>query len=221
MGNPKRVANAIRAMSAAVRIPVTVKHRIGFDDQDSYVFMADFVKACEDAGAQTFIVHARKAWLKGLNPAQNRSVPPLRYEEVYRLKHENPHLEVIINGGIESLDQAEAQLAHVDGVMIGRAAYHNPEMFGNADSRFFNAADPEPMTEMETLARVDNYLTDQVEKGVRPSAVLKHCLGLFKGRKGSRLWRQHISAKIQGIEPERSLAEIYGTSIGAESGSYL
>lgn len=214
MGNPQRVAAIVRAMASEVDLPITVKHRIGFDDEDSYDFMADFVGHCHEAGVETFIVHARKAWLKGLNPAQNRSVPPLRYEDVYRLKREHPQLEIIVNGGIVDLDHASEQLTHVDGVMIGRAAYHNPELFAEADQRFFNdPSGPAPSAEL-ALQQVEDYIRQMAANGVRPSAVLKHCLGLFKGRRGSRLWRRAITERIQTTDPKGSLSEIYQATVG-------
>ncbi len=216
MGRPQRVAEIIDAMKQQSDLPVTVKHRTGFDVDDSFEFMAEFVERCRDAGAVTFIVHARKAWLKGLNPAQNRTVPPLQYDRVYQLKKAYPELEIIINGGIQDLDQAKQHLQHVDGVMIGRAAYHSPELFADADHRFFGDEKRPLPDASETLAQVDRYLSEVTAQGVRPSAVLKHCLGLFKGRRGSRQWRRTITEHMQSSKAQPSLASIYKATVGQQ-----
>lgn len=190
MREPSLVADCVASMRARVRVPVTVKCRIGVDDQDSEVSLRGLIAQCSKAGVTTFAVHARKAWLEGLSPKENRDVPPLDYGLVYRVKSENPQLTVLVNGGIETLDQAEAHLAHVDGVMLGRAAYQNPAMLADVDQRFFGG-DPASVEEA-----VDNYCL-YVEKRLREdvplNAMTKHMLGLFNGRPGARLFRRHLS----------------------------
>ena len=140
MAQPETVASAVQAMKNAVSIPVTVKHRIGVDDLDRYEDMANFVQIVSAAGADRFSVHARKAWLRGLSPKENRSVPPLRYEDVYRLKKEFPHLTIELNGGVRTLEEVKTHLKHIDGVMLGRAAYENPYLFATADQMFYGSS---------------------------------------------------------------------------------
>lgn len=209
MQDPERVAEVVAAMRSVVKIPVTVKHRIGVDNDDSYEFMARFVDIVRQSGCDLFIVHARKAWLKGLSPAQNRNVPPLRYPDVYKLKQEFPELSIIINGGVENLDQVEAHLEHCDGVMIGRAAYHQPQLFEAADTRIFGAPESEPPATEAILEAVTAYTHDQLARGVKLSFVAKHLVGLFKNRPGSRIWRQRISQLIQRNPAQFDFAAIY------------
>jgi len=191
MMSPEIVAEAVSAMRAATRLPVTVKHRIGVDDQDRYEDMARFVETVAAAGVRRFTVHARKAWLHGLSPKENRTIPPLRYEEVYRLKRTHPDLEIEINGGIQSLDEATAHLQQVDGVMIGRAAVDRPMSLAEADRRLFSDDAPAPTPE-QIIEAVRPYLADHLARGGKGSHVLRHLLQLYAGRPGAGAWRRHL-----------------------------
>ena len=192
MLTPALVADGIKAMLDAISIEVTVKHRIGVDEQDSYPALCDFVGTLSEAGCATFIVHARKAWLQGLSPKENREVPPLSYETVYRLKQDFPSLTVVINGGITSLSQAEEQLAKVDGVMIGREAYHNPWILAGADRRLFGDAAPPPERH-DILDRLLPFIDSELAKGVPLNRITRHILGLFHGCPGARHFRRVLS----------------------------
>ncbi len=199
MAEPERVADAVAAMRRAVKLPVTVKHRIGIDDLDRYEDMLAFVETVAGAGCDRFSVHARKAWLSGLSPKENREIPPLRYEDVYRLKRELPHLAIEINGGIVSLEATERHLQHVDGVMIGRAAYDRPFLFAEADRRFYGADDPPPSRRQVADAMVP-YLEDWGRRGLRASLVTRHLLQLFAGQPGARAWRRYLSERAPRAE---------------------
>ncbi len=203
MAAPALVGSCVAAMAAAARIPVTVKCRIGIDERDSFEELCEFTRAVADGGCRTLIVHARKAWLSGLSPKQNREVPPLRYDRVYRLKETFPALQVIVNGGITSLDQAERHLAHVDGVMIGRAAYQNPYILAGADRRFFGDQQVPPSREAVVRAYLP-YVETQRARGVPLKSITRHMLGLFNGLPGARAWRRHLSeaAHRPGAGPE-------------------
>ncbi|MGR9087870.1 MAG: tRNA dihydrouridine(20/20a) synthase DusA [Gammaproteobacteria bacterium] len=192
MAEPKRVADCVAAMRNAVAIPVTVKSRIGIDDRDSYEELSQFVATVAGAGCDTFVVHARKAWLKGLSPKQNRDVPPLRYDVVFQLKRDFPGLEIVLNGGIESLDHAEELLTQVDGVMMGREAYHNPYLLAEVDRRIFDETCATVSRE-RILTRLLPYVRRELDKGVRLNSMARHILGLFHGAAGARAWRRHIS----------------------------
>lgn len=194
MLEPNLVADCIAAMCAVVSIPVTVKSRIGVDDRDSYEELVNFVDKVANAGCKTFIVHARKALLKGLSPKQNREVPPLKYDVVYQLKTDFPHLEIIINGGITCLEQAENLLQHLDGVMIGREAYQNPYLLAEVDKRIFNSQGP-IKSRHEIMALLMLYIEEQLRNGVRLNSITRHVLGLFHGEPGARAWRRHLSEK--------------------------
>ena len=191
MAEPDTVANLVQVMQAEVDIPVTVKHRIGIDDFDSYEFMRDFVDTVAEAGCRRFIVHARIAWLQGLSPKQNREIPPLRYEDVYRLKQEFPELMIEINGGITTVDEVRTHLNHVDGVMLGRAGYQNPYVLAELNELWET---PVP-TRAEILAKLLPYLESQVENGEPLPSLARHYLGLFQGLPGARKWRQALSGK--------------------------
>lgn len=192
MAEPARVADCIKAMRDAVSIPVTVKHRIGLDRNEAYGFVRDFVGALADAGCGVFIVHARNAWLKGLSPKENREVPPLRYAVVYRLKRDFPTATFVLNGGIVSLAQAQQELTRVDGVMLGRAAYHDPYLLAAVDRELFGAAQPLPARE-EVARKMSAYLQRVHADGVAPRAVVCHMLGLYHGQRNARRWRQLLS----------------------------
>jgi len=188
MREPALVADCVAAMRAAVSIPVTVKCRIGVDDQDPAVSLRTLIAACK--GTDTFIVHARKAWLEGLSPKENRDVPPLDYELVYAIKRENPALTIVLNGGIATLDQAEAHLKQVDGVMLGRAAYQTPAILAEVDARFFGGA---PHSVEAAVEAYLEYVAHQLANGVPLNAMTRHMLGLFNGRPGARQFRRHLS----------------------------
>jgi tRNA-dihydrouridine synthase A len=195
MAEPRLVADGVKAMLDAVDIPVTVKHRVGVDEREDYGFVRDFVGAVAEAGCRVFIVHARSAWLKGLSPKENREVPPLRYEVVRRLKTDFPALAFVLNGGMQSLDAAQAELAHVDGVMLGRAAYHDPWLLADVDRRLFGEAGPAPSRE-EVIARMTEYLHREAERGTAPRHVVRHMLGLYQGVRGARQWRRELSDAV-------------------------
>ena len=191
MNEAALVADGVRTMRDAVDIPVTVKHRIGVDREESYGFVRDFVGTVAEGGCEVFIVHARNAWLKGLSPKENREVPPLRYEMVHRLKQDFPHLTIAINGGITTDEQIADHLAHLDGVMIGREAYHNPWLLAGWDERFFgDVARPVPTREAVELAMVDYMERAHAEDGAPWYSVASHMLGLRHGLRGARKWRQ-------------------------------
>jgi tRNA-dihydrouridine synthase A len=190
MREPELVGDCVAAMRAAVSIPVTVKCRIGVDDQDPEESLRRLIDICAQAGVTDFAVHARKAWLEGLSPKENRDVPPLDYELVYRIKRERPHLAILVNGGIETLEQAEAHLAHVDGVMLGRAAYHNPMLLAEVDARFFGSA---PVDVDAAVEDYTGYVARRLAQGGRLHPLIKPMLGLYNGRPGARLFRRHLS----------------------------
>jgi tRNA-dihydrouridine synthase A len=195
MAEPELVAECVAAMRQAVSIPVTVKSRIGIDERDSYEELVHFVSSVADAGCETFIIHARKAWLSGLSPKQNRDVPPLRYDVVYQLKKDFPQLEIILNGGISTLDQAEEVLQQVDGVMVGREAYHNPYLLADVGRRFYGDTKEARSRDMIFQLLIP-YIEQQLEEGVRLSNMSRHILGLFHGEPGARGWRRHLSENV-------------------------
>ena len=194
MAEPDRVAVAVAAIKARVRVPVTVKCRIGIDDQDSEVDLERFLASIAGAGCRTVVVHARKAWLQGLSPKENREVPPLEYRRVYRLKAAHPELEVVLNGGIGSLAEAQAHLAHVDGVALGRAAYQNPYLLANVDHCFFGASTATP-SRPEVLEALVPYAERHLRGGGRLNNVTRHILGLYHGRPGARAFRRYLSER--------------------------
>jgi tRNA-dihydrouridine synthase A len=211
MAEPRTVAEGIRAMAASTRLPVTVKTRIGIDDLDDYAHLARFVATVAEAGCRTFIIHARKAWLQGLSPKENREKPPLHHDRVYRLKRDFPGLEIILNGGVTALAQAESHLNSVDGVMIGREAYQNPYMLAEADARIFGDGAPVP-SRHEVVERFMPYVAEQLSRGVRLSRMSRHMVGLFQGVPGAKAWRRHLStagarhdAGIEVLEQAASL----------------
>lgn len=191
MGNAQLVARCVEAMKNAVNIPVTVKHRIGIDDLDSYAFLCDFIEKiqpyCDD-----FIVHARKAWLSGLSPKENREIPPLDYERVYQLKRDFPHLNITINGGIKTLDEVKHHLQFVDGVMMGREAYQNPSLLGQIDRELFDATAP-VVTAKQAITQMLPYIEQQLSQGVYLNHIARHLLGAFQQCKGARQWRRYLS----------------------------
>lgn len=193
---PERVAECIAEMQSAVRIPVTVKTRLGVDDHDSYEALHHFVSVCIQAGCRVFVFHARKAWLKGLNPKENRSIPPLQYEVVYRLKKDFPKIHVGINGGIQTLEAVHEHLKQVDEVMLGRIAVAQPLLFSDVDSLFYTTPDQHFSVE-EILHQYLPYVSDEQKKGERLSILLKPLFGLKQGQVGARQWRRIITEVIQ------------------------
>lgn len=191
MAEPALVADMVRAMKSVTDKPVTVKHRIGIDDFDSYEFMRDFVGTVAEAGCTHFIAHARIAWLQGLSPKENREIPPLRYEDIYRLKAEFPHLLIEINGGIDHLEDIKKHLQYVDGVMIGRAFYHDPMLMG-ACHELWGEMSP---THRQILDNLLIYLQKRQDEGANLATLARHYLGLFTGLSGARKWRQALSGQ--------------------------
>jgi tRNA-dihydrouridine synthase A len=192
MNEPQLVADCVKAMRDAVSVPVTVKHRIGVDAAEDYTFVRDFVGTVADAGCEVFIVHARNAILKGLSPKENREIPPLKYDYAYRLKRDFPALEIIVNGGIKTLDEVDAHLLHVDGVMLGREAYHNPYVLAEVDARFYGASVPAPTREQVETGLID-YCAAELARGTFLGAITRHALGLYRGVAGARGWRRVLS----------------------------
>ena len=192
MADPKLVGECINQMQAGVNIPVTVKCRIGIDDQDEDEDLNNFVEIVTQAGCKTFIVHARKAWLQGLSPKENRDVPPLNYGRVYRLKDKWPELEIHINGGIANLDEALQHLEHVDGVMLGRAAYHDPYILAQVDSLIYNQPNP-VSNRAQAVEAMLPFIEQQLELGKTLPQITRHMLGVFHARPGARKWRRHLS----------------------------
>lgn len=214
MNDPRLVAECIAAMIAAGPVPVTVKTRIGVDERDSYAELVEFVSIVAAAGCRMFIIHARKAWLKGLSPKQNREIPPLRYDVAERLKRDFPALTIVVNGGVQTLDAMQRHLSAFDGVMVGREAVSNPYLFADVDRRFF---DPEA----EVLSRGDvlqawlPYLGAQLQEGVPLARMTRHALGLFHGCSGARSWRRALSEEVTRPGADLSVLRVALTSLKA------
>lgn len=202
MANSLLVADCVKAMQDAVNIPITVKTRIGIDEQDSYAFLCQFIENIQPC-CQTFIVHARKAWLSGLSPKENREIPPLDYARVYQLKQDYPHLTIAINGGIKTIDEIKSHLTHVDGVMIGREAYQNPIILAEIDRQIFATSDP-AVTPVEAIKQLYPYIENQLSQGAQLNHIMRHTLGIFNGQRGAKQWRRYLSEnahqKGAGIE---------------------
>jgi tRNA-dihydrouridine synthase A len=216
MLQPERVAECIGEMRAATKLPVTVKQRIGVDEVDSYEDLVNFVSIVSQAGCNRFTIHARKAWLQGLSPKENREVPPLRYDDVHRLKRDFPHLWIEINGGFVSLEQTQAQYQFVDAVMIGRAAYDNPYLLALVDSEIYGDETPPPSRDDIATAMLP-YIDEWMSKGWRLNSITRHMLQLFHGQAGSRIWKRLITE--QSVLPgagvgviEAALAQISATN---------
>ncbi|SUB23632.1 tRNA dihydrouridine(20/20a) synthase DusA [Avibacterium avium] len=212
MAKADLVAQCVQQMQAVVDIPVTVKTRIGIDDLDSYEFLCDFVQKVSQAGCQELIVHARKAWLSGLSPKENREIPPLDYERVYQLKRDFPQLLISINGGIKTLEEMQQHLRYVDGVMVGREAYQNPSLLGYIDQALFDPQSP-IVSPREAVEKMFPYIEQQLSQGVHLNHITRHMLGAFQHCKGARQWRRHLSENAHkagaGIEVvEQALAFI-------------
>ncbi|MBZ0262963.1 MAG: tRNA dihydrouridine(20/20a) synthase DusA [Hyphomicrobiales bacterium] len=192
MAEPKLVADCVAAMRSTVKIPVTVKCRIGIDDQDEVEGLDRFVEAVSETGCDTFIIHARKAWLKGLSPKENREIPPLNYPRVHQMKADFPHLNIILNGGLATLGQAIDEMRGLDGVMLGRAAYHTPWLLADVDRLFFQKTNP-LTSRIDAVTGMLPYIEEQLRRGDFLAKISRHLLGLFHGQPGGRHWRQIIS----------------------------
>jgi tRNA-dihydrouridine synthase A len=207
MREPQLVADCVKAMSDAVSLPVTVKHRIGLDQYEDYGFLRDFVGQVSDAGCKVFIVHARNAWLKGLSPKDNREIPPLRYEVVYQLKVDFPALTIVLNGGLQTDAQIHQALDRIDGVMVGRQAYHQPMWLANWDSEFFH--DEQRTAQLEELEwQMVHYMERQAQSAVPWTCTARHMLGLWHGQQGARRWRQVWSNSHLKDRPPREVFEL-------------
>ncbi len=211
MAEADLVGDAVKAMQDATGLPVSVKTRIGIDDLDSYEFLCDFVRTVAEKGCDTFIVHARKAWLSGLSPKQNRDVPPLDYERVYQLKKDFPQLTIAINGGIKTLDECETHLQYLDGVMLGREVYANPYLLSTVDQRLFGDQSA-ILSRFEVLEKMYPYIEQQLSDGAYLNHIVRHMLGLFQGVPGARAWRRHLSENAHipgsGIEVVQKAASL-------------
>ena len=205
MREPGLVGDCVAAMAAVVDIPVTVKCRIGVDDQDPEAALDAVADAVVAAGAKTLIVHARKAWLQGLSPKENRDIPPLDYGRVHRLKARLPDIPVILNGGLATLEAAQDHLGAVDGVMLGRAAYQDPALLLRVDQEVFGEAGP-ASDPFAALTAFETYVADRLAEGVRLHAITRHMLGLFNGRPGARAWRRHLAT--EGVKPDADLGTL-------------
>ncbi len=200
MADPQLVADCVAAMAEAVDIPITVKTRIGIDDHDSYEFLRDFVATVADAGCEVFIIHARKALLSGMSPKENRQAPPLVYERAYRIKQEFPNLAIVVNGGIDSTDQVGAHLEKLDGVMIGRHAYHHPFWLCQAQRQIYPETKYTAPNREQVLRQMNRYLQECAAQGVRPHAVTRHMMGLYAGEAGGKRWRRFLSEQVQNSD---------------------
>ena len=206
MAEPELVSACLSAMKKSTNISVTIKHRIGIDDQDSYQHLHNFVQIVSESACDSFIVHARKAILTGLSPKQNREVPPLNYQKVYQLKRDFPQLEIIINGGIRSIDDSTEHLSFVDGVMIGREAYNNPYILSDADNKIF-ASDNPPLSRVEIIQALIPYIEAHLKSGGKLQHITRHILGLYHSQPNGKLWRRHLSEWV--TKPNAGIQVIY------------
>lgn len=219
MAEPQLVADCVAAMKEVVDVPVTVKTRIGIDDQDSYEFLTDFISiVSENGGCEQFTIHARKAWLSGLSPKENREIPPLDYNRAYQIKKDFSHLNIAINGGVKSLEEAKLHLAHLDGVMIGREAYQSPYILAEVDQQIFGLDAP-VKKRSEVIFEMFPYIEQQLSQGAYLGHITRHMLGMFQNMPGARQWRRHISENAHkagaGIEVvEVALAKIPYQDLG-------
>jgi tRNA-dihydrouridine synthase A len=204
MAEPELVRDCLKAMKDVVSIPVTVKQRIGIDGQESYDSLAKFVEIVAESGCDRFIVHSRIAVLKGLSPKDNRTIPPLRYEDVYQLKKDYPDLIIEINGGIKSIEDITPHLQFIDGVMVGRAAYENPYMFAEVDSRFYNE-NPTPKTRRQIVEAMIPYIDDWANKNVNPQQIIHHMLNLFAHQPGTKRWKGYLSENAHKPEVDGNI----------------
>ncbi|MEC8230835.1 MAG: tRNA dihydrouridine(20/20a) synthase DusA [Pseudomonadota bacterium] len=205
MAQPEVVADCVSAMQKEVDIPVTVKCRIGIDDMDEDEDFSRFINVVADAGCDTFIVHARKAWLQGLSPKENREIPPLNYPRVHRLKAARPELSISINGGVKTLDETKTQLLDVDGVMMGREVYANPYILANVDNVIFGDDQSEVISRRDLVMKMQEYIARQDDPYFKPWHVARHMLGLYQGQAGGRIWRRYLSQNGTGKSPDPDL----------------
>ena len=197
MKNAKLTAECVSSLLNSSKLPITVKHRIGVDDFDSYEFLCDFIGTVSDVGCKVFIIHARKAWLKGLSPKQNREIPELNYNRVYQLKNDFPELEIVINGGISSIEDSINHLKVLDGVMIGREAYTNPYLLAEVDKKIYGQDKP-IIKRKEIAEKFFEYIDNEISKGTKLHAMTRHMLGLFRGVKGAKQFRRYLSENAYG-----------------------
>jgi len=213
MAEPELIADCVDAMRAEVKIPITVKNRIGIDEQDEAQSLRQFINVVSKSGCETFIIHARKAWLKGLSPKENRDVPPLNYDLVYQIKRDYPHLKIIINGGIKTIQSSLEHLQHVDGVMLGREVYHNPYLMMQVDGNIY-ADEGKVLSRKQILEQYFSYIEQQMGQGVYLKQMSRHLLGLFQGQPGAKAWRRYISENAHkegaGIEVLQQAMEKVG-----------
>ena len=205
MAEPQLVADCIAAMKEKVNIPVTVKCRIGIDDMEGYQPLENFVDTVREGGCDTFIVHARKAWLQGLSPNQNREIPPLMYDYVHRLKNEKPELNVVLNGGLKSIEASQQQLTLVDGVMLGREAYYNPYILSCEDKDVYKDSDAPVKTREEIVYQMCEYIDEEITRGTELHSMTRHILGLYHGCRGAKAWRRHLSEEAHIPEADSSV----------------
>ncbi|TCJ98745.1 tRNA-U16,U17-dihydrouridine synthase [Volucribacter psittacicida] len=213
MAKPALVAECVQQMQQATSLPVTVKTRIGIDEQDSYAFLVDFIQHIAQIGGREFIIHARKAWLSGLSPKQNREIPPLDYARVYQLKRDFPELKIVINGGIKTIDEIQQHLNYVDGVMIGREAYQNPSLLGYIDQALFDPHCP-IVTPRQAVTKMFPYIEQELSQGTQLNHIVRHMINAFQQCKGARQWRRYLSenafkpqAGVEVVEQALSLVE--------------
>lgn len=204
MKEPNLVKDCLSAMKESVKIPVTIKTRIGVDEQDSYEALTDFIRILAETGINIFIVHARKAWLKGLSPRENREIPPLKYDVVYQLKKDFPDLTIVINGGIDNLEAVDDHLNYVDGVMLGRAAYHNPYLLSSVDQLYYSDHST-ARTREEIVEAMLPYIDKHLKNGGRLHQITRHMIGLYHGVDGARVWRQHLSGECVKVNADSSV----------------
>lgn len=197
MLEPQLVADCINAMTSAVKIPVTIKCRIGVDHRDSYEDLKHFVEITHQAGCQVFIIHARKAWLQGLSPKQNREIPPLQYNMVEQIKRNFPQLTIVVNGGIKTITEIDSHLSYADGVMIGREAYSNPYLLADIENHYYPSK--KSLSRFGVIEQFIPYMAEQLTIGVRLSSMTRHILGLFQGQKGARIWRRSLSESAHKV----------------------
>jgi tRNA-dihydrouridine synthase A len=205
MAQPALVADCVAAMKAAASIPVTVKCRVGIDEMESYQAFEYFIATVAAAGCEIFIVHARKAWLQGLSPKQNREIPPLQYDYVHRLKKERPELTIVINGGIKTIESVQQQLQYVDGVMIGREAYHNPYLLASVDKDIYHDETAVMNSREQIVLALCEYIDEEQSNGVALHSITRHILGLFQGCRGAKAWRRHLSENTHRVDADSSL----------------
>ena len=213
MAHPELVADCVSAMKKKVAVPVTVKCRIGIDDMEGYQPLEHFINIVAEGGCDTFIVHARKAWLKGLSPKQNREIPPLKYDYVHRLKAERPELSIVINGGIKTIETVQQQLRYVDGVMLGREAYHNPYILACVDQDIYHDVNAALKSREEIVYQMCDYIDSEIANGANLHSITRHILGLFHGCSGAKAWRRYLSENSHQADADSSVVKAALTQV--------